>query len=1081
MNLWAWALCVAVLARIQARNIDPAVVKLIKSKVGGQGKLPAKVPVRSASSDRQLVSDFLTVISTDTSGTVETPNYPGEYPTLFGDTVTITVLEHMIIKLTFVDFHLENDDQCSYDALAVYDGATDREESLGVFCGEGDPHDPQVLFSTGRYMLLSFSSDVSGTDTGFHLEWEAILPGDQPYPDTVKACSADMPAVLSGLGELVSPGIPDDYPNFAYCAWIITADTNKHVLLQFTSFDIEQTEGRCDYDWLSVYEYDTATGELGDLRETLCGHNLPSDLISYGNGFALEFSSDESHTGRGFVINYNSTNQDQSYLPTSSCPGPQEVRLTDAVTISSPGFHEGAYPNDADCSWLVLVPEGKFINVEFLSLAVEWDSSCNNDKVAIYEAQNRNGLLRDVFCGYDRPLAFHSSTDHLFIHFTSNSLTTDPGFQLVVSQTDVPGALTEDMLACPGPHVVGAGTILSPGFQFHQPYVNKMDCRWMVTVTEGKLVRLEFLYLDLEPSCGCWFDQIKVWDGLTHEAELLGIYCGSDPPSAITSSSNTLDITFHTSPSVTAWGFEILITETDAPVDPDSVDVSPCPGPVSVDPSTGVIASSNFGTGSYNNDQICTWRLTTEEGKCIALSFHVFRVEGHDSCSYDRLTIYDGADDTALSYTLCGEDLPPNFVSTGRDVFIVFTSDGTVTDEGFYITSTLSNVPGTIPPVNNILSSPGPQHISLPRPTTSIYWPPYEGGSYGNNARNSWLVEAPLDMFLHVHFVFLDVEYDSDCSYDSVTIIDGPSSINYVRARVCGTEMPADFVTETRLVLIQFESDHSGTGSGFHLELMAVPRTWNDYIEENYESFYHGSSSGSSDYESSLDSSYYHSSSISSDYGSSSISSDYGSSSISSDYGSSSISSDYGSSFESTNYESSSSSGDYEKRSKSDNYDSSSSSFDYWSSLVSLDYGSSSSYDSSSYDSSSYESSSYDSSSYDSSSYESSSYESSSYESSSYESSSESTDYESSTESTGYDSSSESTGSESSSEINYQSSNYRSSSESSLKISDHENHFETNSSRAVINALKAANEALKRKIEKMALKSKPKTIFEYSE
>jgi len=288
-----------------------------------------------------------------------------------------------------------------------------------------------------------------------------------------------------------------------------------------------------------------------------------------------------------------------------------------------------------------------------------------------------------------------------------------------------------------------------------------------------------------------------------------------------------LEIIFHTDSSRTGDGFKILITDSLEEVFHEPTDHPACPGPDVVSAEDGVIKSLNFGNGGYHNNQVCTWRLTAPDGQYIVLSFMAFDVEETGGCTYDRLTIYDGATDLAHAMTYCGnnlegDNLPLPFHSTGQEVFVVFTTDGSVTHEGFHITSTLSDAPGFIPADNPSLCSPGPQHIYVDT-TTNIYSPFYSSSGYRDLEFSSWLVEAPQGMFLHVHFVDIDVEWDHGCSYDYVTIEDGPSTVNsFVRQRICGWTPPMDFVTTTTTALIQFVSDDFFTGQGFHIELTPV-------------------------------------------------------------------------------------------------------------------------------------------------------------------------------------------------------------------------------------------------------------------
>lgn len=73
----------------------------------------------------------------------------------------------------------------------------------------------------------------------------------------------------------------------------------------------------------------------------------------------------------------------------------------------------------------------------------------------------------------------------------------------------------------------------------------------------GKHVKLNFTAFDLESSTGCAYDYIKIYDGPTTGAALLGTWCGTTSPGAITSthSSGSLTLVFYSDYSVTGAGF----------------------------------------------------------------------------------------------------------------------------------------------------------------------------------------------------------------------------------------------------------------------------------------------------------------------------------------------------------------------------------------------------------------------------------------------------------------------------------------------------------------------------------------------
>ena len=70
----------------------------------------------------------------------------------------------------------------------------------------------------------------------------------------------------------------------------------------------------------------------------------------------------------------------------------------------------------------------------------------------------------------------------------------------------------------------------------------------------------------------------------------------------------------------------------------------------------------------------------------IGFTFTNFDLELDSSCSYDRLTVYDGATTSAPSLGIfCGSDTPRPIITTGDVALLVFESDGSITGGGFSV------------------------------------------------------------------------------------------------------------------------------------------------------------------------------------------------------------------------------------------------------------------------------------------------------------------------------------------------------------------------------------------------------------
>lgn len=79
-----------------------------------------------------------------------------------------------IIELRFASFDLEQDYECEYDYVAIYDGVVTNETNrtaIGKYCGSEKP--PTLLSSTNQ-LTLFFKSDTSVNGQGFLVQYDFI-------------------------------------------------------------------------------------------------------------------------------------------------------------------------------------------------------------------------------------------------------------------------------------------------------------------------------------------------------------------------------------------------------------------------------------------------------------------------------------------------------------------------------------------------------------------------------------------------------------------------------------------------------------------------------------------------------------------------------------------------------------------------------------------------------------------------------------------------------------------------------------------------------------------------------------------
>ncbi|XP_078377085.1 uncharacterized protein LOC144660350 [Oculina patagonica] len=99
-----------------------------------------------------------------------------------------------------------------------------------------------------------------------------------------------------------------------------------------------------------------------------------------------------------------------------------------------------------------------------------------------------------------------------------------------------------------------SGSILSP--QYPGYYTNNANCLWHLTVPEGHVIRLKFLFFDLEYHPQCSSDFVEVRDGLSKSSPLIGRFCSQTFPTAIESSGKGMLMSFKSNDRVIGGGFK---------------------------------------------------------------------------------------------------------------------------------------------------------------------------------------------------------------------------------------------------------------------------------------------------------------------------------------------------------------------------------------------------------------------------------------------------------------------------------------------------------------------------------------------
>ncbi|XP_032960426.1 CUB and sushi domain-containing protein 1 [Rhinolophus ferrumequinum] len=509
-----------------------------------------------------------------------------------------------------------------------------------------EPVLPSNGIKTGdRYLVndvLSFRCEPGYTLQGrSHI---SCMPGtvrrwNYPSPVCVATCGGALTAMA---GVVLSPGFPGAYPNNLDCTWTITLPTGYGAHIQFLNFSTE-----ANHDYLEIQNGPHHTSPM---IGQFSGSDVPSALLSTTHETLIHFYSDHSQNRQGFKLAYQAyelqncpdpppfqngymINSDYSvgqsisfecypgYIlighpvltcqhginrnwnhPFPRCDAPCGYNITSPNgTIYSPGFPD-EYPILKDCMWLITVPPGHGVYINFTLLQTE----AVNDYIAVWDGPDQNSPQLGVFSGNTALESAYSSTNQVLLKFHSDfsnggffvlnfhafqlkkcppppavpqaeMLTEDddfeigdfvryqcqPGYTLsgadmltckLGAQLQFEGAVPTCEAQCPANEVrtESSGVILSPGYPGN--YLNSQTCSWSIRVEPDYNITIFVDSFQSEKQ----FDALEVFDGPSGQSPVLVVLSGNHTQqSNFTSRGPQLYLRWSTDHATSKKGFKI--------------------------------------------------------------------------------------------------------------------------------------------------------------------------------------------------------------------------------------------------------------------------------------------------------------------------------------------------------------------------------------------------------------------------------------------------------------------------------------------------------------------------------------------
>ncbi|WAR06690.1 CUBN-like protein, partial [Mya arenaria] len=705
-----------------------------------------------------FVSDTCGGDFTSRSGAFTSPGYPNSYPINTECVWTVSVSPGNKVQLSFSVFDLETHDNCNYDYIELHEGELGGP-LLGRFCGNDIPSN----LTAYNGVWMKFRSDDSSTGRGFVAQYAADYGGD----------------VIGSVGQISSPRYPYQYPHNTDVVWIITVPINMRVKVTFTTMDMESSFNGCVFDFLKIRDGSTSDSPI---IGSYCGTTVPDMLISTTNQLHVEFHSDWSSTGQGFLFGWEATSDQPitTLAPTASTtPGCGGIlNVTDSVqTFTSPGYPTG-YQSLLDCVWTLNTRLGTKVWLNITDIDIETHGSCIYDVVKVYSNNYYNrpyGAILGTFCGRvgnAQPLI--SRANGMTVKFTSDVSVNGTGF------------IIQYKAVCGGQIRANSGAVSSPSFPNNYPA--NSNCTWSIVVPPGRTVSATFdPNFNIQGSQGsCRGDYVQLLNGQYPSSPPLGNtdgkYCGNSGPQALETGSNYLTVQFVSDGAVSGSGFSLTFSE---------VHVT-CGGQLALtaDNPTGTFTSPNY-PQNYPHNVDCIWVITVPANERIQVDFiEDFSIEIHSNCNYDFIELRDGGTINSESLgRLCGYSHPNTVVTTGNVLYARFRTDASVPRMGFKAQYKIATCGGRLSGQSGLITSPN--------------YP----SNYDNNLECLWTVQGPVGHFLTFTFSAMNLPRSANC--------------RPVLLQACGNQIPQPVMTSDNLAYVKFVSDGIRQLTGFSVNFEA--------------------------------------------------------------------------------------------------------------------------------------------------------------------------------------------------------------------------------------------------------------------
>lgn len=214
---------------------------------------------------------------------------------------------------------------------------------------------------------------------------------------------------------------PNVYERHSRCVFEIVAPPGKAIVLDFEDFDVEDTDPEsCSFDYVAVLDGHVNGDAINaEPPQRFCGMQKPPQQISTTNVMTLVLRTDGSIQARGFKATYTWTE--------AGCGG---VIKTLGHVIREPLTEGEMYARNANCTWLLVAPPNRVVQLQFRSFDLE-DSSgnCWFDSVQLKDGDMETGVEMGKYCGSNLPPSHRSTGQLMALQFVTDGSIQGNGFE----------------------------------------------------------------------------------------------------------------------------------------------------------------------------------------------------------------------------------------------------------------------------------------------------------------------------------------------------------------------------------------------------------------------------------------------------------------------------------------------------------------------------------------------------------------------------------------------------------------------------------------------------------------------------